>query len=99
MITLRFPCFGFAPIMSLPSVASTFMNGVSTMDLPAYWFSSGFTSKLSTWLTLPQRIMQMNDLARAGQGGYPSGGCLLEAGDTPHAPPSRNNSTDGTRAV
>src|SRR5213594_2370719 len=91
MITLRFPCFGFPPMMSLPSVASTFLKGVSSMDLPAYWFSSGLTSKLSTWLTPPQRKIQMTDLARGGKCGLPSGGRQLEAGDSPRATPSRNN--------
>src|SRR5688572_25517431 len=35
------------------------------MDLPAYLVSSGLTSKLSTWLTPPQRKIQMTFLARA----------------------------------
>src|SRR5688572_8080059 len=33
------------------------------MDLPAYLSNSGFTSKLSRWLTPPQRKIQMTDLA------------------------------------
>src|SRR6266516_7446191 len=99
MITLRFPCFGFPPMISLPSVASTFLYGVSSMDLLAYWFSSGFTSKLSTWLTPPQRKIQMTDLARGGKCGLPSGGRQLEAGDSPRATPSRNNIAESASPV
>ena len=37
------------------------------MDLPAYFVSSGLTSKLSTWLTPPQRKIQMTLFAFAGK--------------------------------
>src|SRR5262245_47232831 len=99
MITFRFPCFGLPPMMSLPSVASTFLKGVSSMDLPAYFVSSGFTSKLSTWLTPPQRKIQMTDLARGGKCALPSGGCQPEAGDSPRATPSRNNNAESASPV
>src|SRR3989442_899061 len=99
MITLRFPCFGFPPTMSLPSVASTSLKGVSSMDLPAYLFSSGFTSKLSTWLTPPQRKIQMTDLALGGKCGLPSGGRQPEAGDSPRATPSRNKIAESASPV
>src|SRR5438093_6251754 len=99
MIILRFPCFGFPPTMSLPSVASTFLKGVSSMDLPAYLFSSGFKSKLSTWLTPPQRKIQMTDFARGGKCGLPSGGCQLEPGESARATPSRNKIAESASPV
>src|SRR6266542_3698984 len=99
MITLRFPCLGFPPMMSLPSVASTSLKGVSSMDLPAYLFSSGFMSKLSTWLTPPQRKIQMTDLARGGKCGLPSGGRQLEAGESARATPSRNKMAESASPV
>src|SRR5262249_42878178 len=37
----------------------TLLYGVASMDLPAYFVNSGFTSKLSTWLTPPHRKTQM----------------------------------------
>src|SRR6476661_3849392 len=69
------------------------------MDLPAYLFRSGFTSKLSTWLTPPQRKIQMTDLARGGKCGLPSGGRQLEADDSPRATPSRNNIAESASPV
>src|SRR6185503_17495773 len=69
------------------------------MDLPAYLFRSGFTSKLSTWLTPPQRKIQMTDLARGEKCGLPSGGRQLAPGDSPRATPSRNNIAESASPV
>src|SRR5882672_6604721 len=91
MITLRFPCAGFAPMTSLPSAASTPAYGVSAMLLPEYWFKSGFTSKLSTWLTPPQRKIQMTDFALGAKCGLPSGGCHAVPAESERATPSRNS--------
>src|SRR5437868_15346037 len=75
MIVLRFPCAGFPPIILALTFfgSSTALYGVSSIDLPAYLFSSGFTSKVSTWLTPPQRKIQITDFAFGGKCGPPSG--------------------------
>src|SRR5436190_24366996 len=59
------------------------------MDLPAYLFNSVLTSKLSTWLTPPQRKIQMTDLALGEKCGFPSGG--RHADSSARATPSLNN--------
>jgi hypothetical protein len=48
--------------------------GESENVLPAYLFSSGFGSKLSSWLTPPERNTQMTDFAFGAKCGLPSGG-------------------------
>src|SRR4051812_23478761 len=65
MSSLRLPCDGLAPttllLMRAGSRAS--LNGVSSMDLPAYLLRAGLTSKDSTWERPPQRKIQMTDFA------------------------------------
>src|SRR6266508_3781568 len=71
------------------------------MLLPAYLFNSVFTSKLSTWLTPPQRKIQMTDLARGEKCGCPSGGrhgaTASEA--SARATPSSNNNAPSASPV
>ena len=49
-------------------------NGVSANVLPAYLVSAGFGSKLSIWLTPPERNTQMTLFAFGAWCGLPSGG-------------------------
>src|SRR5439155_27066313 len=58
------------------------------MLLPAYLFKAGLGSKLSTWLTPPQRNIQITDLALAGKCGLPSGEAAV---DSARARPSRKS--------
>src|SRR2546427_2740587 len=101
MMTLRLPCAGLAPTMlALTRLgSSTSLYGVSSIDLPAYLFNSGLMSKLSTWLTPPQRKIQMTDLALGGKCGLPSGGCQPEALVFARASPSRNRIADNASPV
>src|SRR6266545_2353304 len=69
------------------------------MLLPAYLFNSGLTSKLSTWLTPPQRKIQMTDFARGVKCGRPSGGCHTSAPPMARAEPSRNSMAPNARPV
>jgi hypothetical protein len=50
-------------------------KGVSPMDLPAYFVSIGFGSKLSMWLTPPRMKSQITRFAFCGITGSPLGGC------------------------
>src|SRR5262252_9500602 len=65
------------------------------MVLPLYLFSSGLGSKLSTWLTPPQRKIQMTDFALGGKCGLPSG----RAGASARTTPSRKSMAPSARPV
>src|SRR5687768_7725565 len=67
------------------------------MDLPAYWFSAGLMSKLSTWLTPPQRKIQITDFAFGGRTGFPAAGVAFFG--CASATPSRNSMEPSTRPV
>src|SRR5690349_4436296 len=75
------------------------------MDLPAYLFSSGLTSKLSTWLTPPHRNIQITDFAFGGKCGPrtdgPSRGpvFLVSGAGAACATPSRNSMAPRARPV
>src|SRR5687767_15833360 len=101
MMTLRFPCDGFPPTIFFSTFfgSSTSLNGVSAIDLPAYLFNSGLTSKLSRWLTPPQRKIQITDFAFGAKCGWPMGGCQPSAESFPSATPSRNKSAPNARPV
>src|SRR5437773_10819643 len=96
MMTLRFPCEGLAPMMFALTRfgSSTSLYGVSSIDLPAYLFSSGLTSKLSKWLMPPHKKIQMTDLAFEGKCGWPSGGRHAGEAASANATPSRNSIAD-----
>src|SRR5579864_7982701 len=49
------------------------------MFLPAYLFSAGLGSKVSTWLTPPSMNIQITLLALGGKCGLPSGGAQVSA--------------------
>ena len=53
----------------------TSLYGVSPIDLPAYFVSIGFGSKLSMWLTPPRMKSQITRFAFCGKIGSPVGGC------------------------
>src|SRR5438874_8478711 len=58
-------------------------NGVSANVLPAYFVSAGFGSKLSSWLTPPERKTQMTDFAFGVRCGLPSGGAHFASDANP----------------
>src|SRR5205814_498934 len=59
--------------------------GVSENVLPAYLLRTGFGSKLSSWLTPPERNTQMTALAFGGWCGLPSGAPVADAPGSPKA--------------
>src|SRR5262245_61331619 len=69
------------------------------MDLPAYLFNSGLTSKLSRWLTPPQRKIQITDFACGVKCGWPSGGRQISGGDGVLAKPSRKSMAERASPV
>ena len=68
--------------------------GVSSIDFPAYLVNAGLGSKLSTWLTPPQRKIQITDLAFATR----CGSWLVEE-SAATAAPSRNSIEPSARPV
>src|SRR4051794_35873382 len=69
------------------------------MLLPAYALSSGLGSKLSTWLTPPQRKIQMTALALGVKGAVDGVGAARAADGPARATPSRNSIAPRARPV